>query len=226
VKIVACLAWYDEPITFLDRCIRSLAGIADRIVAYDGAWQMFPHEDHLSPIEQTLRIYWTANQVGISPNVFRPHVEWGSQVAKRDALMREACDYGDWLFVIDGDEYVAEADPDKLRATLAETELDVASVTAKRTNGFAGVNVPQPIRRIYRASTGVSVEIAHNGYRTADGRWLHGDGAFCKMEPVCNTAPFVLLHHEKLNRGVERNEASMEYRKNRNRTQCERWRRR
>jgi hypothetical protein len=225
MKIVACLAWYAEPPAFLHRCVTSLVGICDKIIAYDGAWDLFPHDHHLSPPGQARAIIEAAEAIGIGYASYKPHEKWASQVAKRAALMEDAANYGDWLFVIDGDEYVADGDGHGLRKALAETPCDVAQVMCVRTTGCEAVNIPGRIRRLYRASTGVTVEQAHNGYRTADGRWLHGDGAHARLEPACDTSGFVTLHHERLNRGEERNRAAMGYRLNRNATQVEAWRR-
>jgi len=93
--------------------------------------------------------------------------------------MAEAAELGDWLFVIDGDEWIHDAKPVVLEDTLDATSCDVGYVRCTNKTGNENIDTPQMIRRLYRASTGVTVDTAHNGYRTADGRWLHGDGCGC-----------------------------------------------
>jgi hypothetical protein len=148
-------------------------------------------------------------------------------VEKRAALMAEAATYaqdGDWLLVIDGDEYLHDAKPGLLKSTLAGTHLDVALVMLENVTGYEGTRGKQPIRRLYRASAGVTVDTAHNGYRTRDGRWLHGDGAMVKLALPLDCSGLVHLHHEKLNRGAERNGRALAYRSERMRLRAENWR--
>lgn len=225
MRIIACLAWFHEPPDFLYRSVASLEGFADELVAYDGGWDLFPGACPRSTDAEHAAIEAGAIQAGIAWTIYEPDCTWASQVEKRSALMIDASTRGDWLFVIDGDEYIATANAPIARKKLDDTGLDVATVACKRTTGFDGVNAARPIRRIYRAATGVHVETAHNGYRTADGRWLHGDGAFAPLEPAEPLAEWVLLHHEHRNRGEERNRAALDYRKARLETGAERWRR-
>lgn len=217
MTIVACLAWYDEPIEFLDRCVRSLAGFADKLIAYDGAWELFPDGKTMSPADQILTILRAANDIGIDGHLVSSK-PWASQVAKRDALMRDASKCGDWLFVIDGDEYVADAYAAHTRAILGAACGDVATVVCENTTDLP-VGYRAPIRRFYRAP--VSVDLAHNGYRTADGRWLHGDPAYVELERAIDTP--LLLHHERGNRSAERNARAAGYRKNRRAVEAEDW---
>lgn len=226
MKLVVALSWYAEPPKFLHRCVSSVAPIADRIVCYDGAWDLFPGATAESSREEYAAIRDAAETVGLAYEIFTPDTEWASQVEKRAALMADAAQHGDWLMVIDGDEYVADAKPYELRAHLDRTDLDVATVECVRTTGVEAVNIPGRIRRIYRAACGVTVDTAHNGYRTADGRWLHGDSAAVRLEPALDCSGFVRLHHERANRGDDRNRRALMYRSERLRLQAEDWRRR
>lgn len=227
MRIVACLSWYDEPTAFLYRCVRSLEGLADELIAVDGPWQHFPSSNgSRSPSEQYETINATRRACGIGGITLRPGRPWGSQVEKRNTLMEiasAAAGKDGWLFVIDGDEYVHWADASDLRRQLDRTERDVALVSCVRTTGVERVNIPRPIRRIYRASTGVGVHRAHNGYRTADGRWLHGDPAYVRVERAFDASPLLTLHHEQMNRGDERNAARLAYRSARRREGIESW---
>jgi hypothetical protein len=214
-----------EPPAFLTRCVESLRGLAAELVAYDGGWDLFPHAQPESSEAEGLAIVRAADAIGIGCTVYTPDTSWGSQVEKRAALMLEAGETGaDWLLVIDGDEWIDWHQGTTARAVLTTTICDVATIMHQRTTGHPGVNTPAPIRRIYRASTGVTVDTAHNGYRTMDGRWLHGDSAAVRLEPPCDVSRFVLLHHERANRGEARNRAALDYRSARLATRAEAWR--
>lgn len=221
MKIVACLAWYDEPIEFLDRCVRSLAGVADTLIAYDGAWSGYPG-GACSSLEQHSVIRDAANDVALKGVTVA--ASWESQVEKRNALMRDASRYGDWLLVIDGDEYLTGANTESLRWLLQHTAYDVATITATRTSGERA-GVPQPIRRLFRAP--VTVERAHNGYRhngnPPNPHWLNGDSAYVRLAKAADASKHLFMEHAYLGRGSERNEARMQYRMQRRRDRTEVW---
>lgn len=219
MRLVAALAWYDEPVAFLDRCVRSLAGVVDELIALDGRYDLYdpgsPVNSHWS---QAQAIGVAADGVALESRVYMGSTTWESQVAKRAHLMQLAADAdADWVFVIDGDEYVAEAHPGHLRPALAETELDVAMVRCSRVDE----SIPtQSIRRIYRAGT--TVLHAHNGYQF-EGRWLHGDSARVELEPALDLARHLHLHNATGLRGFERNRRAIEYRTRRAREREEAW---
>ena len=222
--IVAALAWYNEPIPFLQRCVASLQGVADRLVCYDGPWQLYPHNRPRSPIEQPHAISRTAWDHGIECEILSGLV-WSSQVAKRDALMRYAQTRGDWVLVIDGDEWVHAARPFELRAALDSLPGEVAMVGCAVSEAGGEYERPNPIRRLYRSAAGVTVETAHNGYRTADGRWLHGDPLHVPLEPAVDLSRLLTLRHERAHRGGERDAARLAYRRARRDQGLEKWRR-
>lgn len=210
MSIVACLAWYDEPPEFLYRCVRSLAGVADYLVAFDGAWKHFPTRgwNALSDKAEHDAIGQACDDARLQYEITRPFTgTWKSQVAKRDALMLRAGRFGDWLFVIDGDEYVESFG--NLTREQSETDLDVGTVECSELRpGATGPSPWSPIRRVYRAP--VRVEGGHHGYRTADGRWLHGDPSKVKLEPTV-ALPIQLIHTPS-SRGEDRNRRAAEYR--------------
>lgn len=224
VRICAVLCWYAEPPAFLTRCIESLRGLADEALCYDGAWDLWPDAKPESSEAEHDAICSAALTIGLPTTIFAPDTTWASQVEKRAALMLEAGETGaDWLLVIDGDEWIESAQSAAARAALENTHCDVATIMHKRVTGYDAVNTPGAIRRLYRASTGVTVDTAHNGYRTIDGRWLHGDGAHVTLEPPCDLSGMVVLHHEHNNRGVERDRARQVYRQARLAQRTEAW---
>jgi hypothetical protein len=226
MNVTACVVWFNEEPDTLVRCVTSLSGVADRVVALDGAWRHFPHEFVSSPRDQHDAIRAAAAAAGgfRSVTVMPARKAWRSQVAKRAAVLELARVVGsDWLLVIDADEHVESCDREGLRARLAETPRDVCEV-GFRTYG-EGVKSTRPvqIRRFYRASTGVTVDVAHNGYRTADGRWLHGDGRHVKREPAADLSDLIKVAHDRDARTLGRQQSRVEFLDARRRLNLERW---
>lgn len=219
MNIVAALAWYWESPEFLTRCVESLAGIADHLVALDGPWAGFPFESTSSNLAEYEAIIAAAARADIPVSITTPGLAktWPSQVAKRDALMKIAGELGDWVFVIDGDEWVHDAHADETRMMLDETRLHVASIAFRNVTG--GNLAQSRIRRMYRPP--VTVERNHHGYNR-EGTWLHGP-PHVGLAPTVDL-PLELLH-EQAHRGQARDAASVEYRNWRRRTQAERWER-
>jgi hypothetical protein len=224
MRVCAALAWYDEPDSFLDRCVRSLVGVADHLVALDGPWHGFPGLPY-SGAGNYDAIRSAASAIGV-PLAFgnlvqqlRGVASWESQVVKRSTLMAICDDLSaDWIFVIDGDEFVHEASTDATRAALEAADTDVGTVVCQHITGQQADRFSAPIRRFYRAGT--RIETAHNGYRRA-GRWLHGDPSYVKLERAFATP--LVLHHERSSRSEGRNQAAMVYRAHRRAQRTEAW---
>jgi hypothetical protein len=218
--IVGTLSWYMESPAFLERCIRSLAGIVDGLIAVDGRWQHFNDGGPvLSSDQEVEAIESAAKEIGIDLLLVRRKEVWKDQVAKRAFMCEATMALGaDWMMVIDGDEYVAQAESG-LRDALAETDKLVAEVGCLTTT--ASVQGTNAIRRIYSTAHGLTVYHWHNGYRTLDGRWLQGNGAFVPLEPTVDLSAQILLHHEHFNRSPERNDLATAYRRARRELQLE-----
>lgn len=193
MRLVAALVYYAELPEHLTRCVRSLRGVVDHLEAWQGPWAHFPELPGDDPEEQEAAV-GTAAAGAMSYH----HVSgtWPSQVDKRSQLMQAAGEQGDWVLVIDADEWVGDVAGALLRAALDDTRRDVAEVTLHREPHEPATR-PRPVRRIYRAATGLSVRTAHMGYVTADGRFLHGNPGYVKLEPSeLSTAPLLQLHHD------------------------------
>jgi hypothetical protein len=220
--LLAALSWYDEPVPFLTRCVESLSRSVDGLVAFDGPWNLWPRAEPQSDPEQTQAILegWGS---GLDLWVSRLDRPWPSQVAKRDAMMKHAVSIGaDWILVIDGDEWVDRLDRPALDEALEGSGREVARVSLLDSRWDRG----SPVRRLYRALPGLTVDIAHNGYAVddADGRrWLHGDPAFVALERPVDVSAYALLRHEHRSRGVSRNADSVAYRWQRRYERAERW---
>lgn len=219
LRIAAVLPWYDEPEAHLDRCVRSLAGVADMLIAVDGRWQHFADDRPiLSDWRQAHAIAHAADAVALDHYVLMGPKAWASQVEKRNVCMALASEEADWVLVIDADEYVAEADPVELRRALELTEHDVATVLSR---DLSQRKPPSPMRRIFRRGT--AVVTAHNGYNLA-GKWLHGDRAHVRLEEPVDVSPWLVLHDDYGSRDEERLMLKRDYRQARQRHRLEAWR--
>lgn len=176
MKIVAVMSWYDEPEAALTAAVRSLAGVADMLIAYDGAFAAFPGSDDrpTSDAAEYATIGQAALDIGIDLvfGGYRAGLPWpGNEVEKRARLMEHGAREADggWVFVIDGDERVAKQTGD-WRAQLDATELYVAEVEFRDLEDSI-----VKARRFFRAADGLTVEGMHYRYLTGDGRLLWGN---------------------------------------------------
>lgn len=202
MHVTAALCWYAETPETLSRCVKSLSGYCDRVVAYGGRWDGFPAvagDDTFGQVKAVM-------EAEIDWLIYYDQL-WESQVEKRAAMMEKACEESDWVLVIDADEYLNPGDPLKFRKMLEETEYDVARLYAYRVPRSYG----RMIRRIYRATTGVTVRHAHNGYVTADNRYLHGDPAYRILEPAFDLHDHISMAHDLTCRDDRRKHARAAY---------------
>jgi hypothetical protein len=218
VKVAAALSWYAETPESLIRCVKSLNGYCDSLVALGGRWVGFPEVAGDNYNQQAAALAAACEQTNLAYFIETSGV-WPSQVAKRAELMGRACEESDWVFVIDGDEYIGSGDPDTFREILSMTERDVARVFACRVPLPYGRN----IHRVYRSSAEVTVRTAHNGYVTSDGRFLHGDPCYVTLEPHQDTDKSLVLVHDLKARGQTRKNARTAYNQYRRHTRIEAW---
>jgi hypothetical protein len=219
ITIAAVLCWYDEPVEALRRCVESL-GWCDMLVEADGPWEYFDGPV-TSPPEQRQALNEACSAVGLPQITLTHHERYPSQVAKRDRLYREAAREADWIFIIDGDEYVERVFD--IRAALAGVQED-AVVVGCDTHSYlrAGrvIRRDEPHRRLFRTAGGLSVQEAHNGIVTDDGRWLGGPRRIAK-EPAADLQNVLMIRHEHWSRPMERNQRSATYYRERSRLRIE-----
>lgn len=203
--VVACLAWYDERPDMLFDCARSLDGVADAIVAFDGAYAAYPDGGPLSPVEQSEAIRNAAALARIPVEISAPStVTWESQTEKRTQMMLRAgrsLGAEDWLLVIDGDERARLLHVGFRDALNAERERDVCFVRGERFS---------QMRRLFRAQAPIVVEDSHNGYRYRDGARLAGP--YGNVAPVADLSGYLELEHFRTSRDVERQKRGAIYR--------------
>lgn len=232
MNVTAALCWYDEPVEALERCVASLEGVCDRLVAVDGRWDVFPGARDLSPLEQKLAIQAAARAAGIKDEVHGGGpFAWESQVAKRSYAIERAASTGDWVLVIDADEHISSSDRAALHALLAATDLDVGEVPLTNRSQRWPLNQLHThtfaARRLFRSACAPHYERAHNGVRASDGRWLSGSRRHVALEPTFVTADLnalaLALRHDLDARSGERQQARRIYYKTRRRNGLEAW---
>lgn len=161
MKVVGLLSWYDEDPSWLAECVASAARLCDHLIAVDGPYALFPGSTRtpFSGSDQAEVIARTCAGAGIGCTIHTPRTPWwGGEVEKRDFMFRAGAlltSPRDWFLRIDADETLTQIPPDT-RALLSATDLDVAEVTLWER----GVG-ESPLRCLYRALPGLSVEQAH-----------------------------------------------------------------
>lgn len=95
---------------YIQKAIQSVHDVADEIWVYDGAYKQYPHEKPYST-DGTINICKKFQKV----KVFETDVEYEDQITKRSKMFENARD-GDYIFKLDGDEYVTN--PERIREFL------------------------------------------------------------------------------------------------------------
>lgn len=234
MKLIAVVSWYDESPSWLAQCVASLARFADHIVAVDGAYALFPDAAGRSPLEQHEAVVGAAYAAGVPLTLhWQKQPFEGNEVEKRNQtlkLARAVAGPGDWLIVVDADEYVLHA-AESLRAELAATDRHVAtyalfdgldlqenpSMAAAARVASMMTRFSSPVRGIYRNLPDLEYVGTHYSLRaTIDGqpRWLWGieqmHGAD-NILPALNLTHALHVAHRNRFRSKVRHQAALEY---------------
>lgn len=196
--ITGALPWWNELPEDLDRCVRSLAQVADRIVALDGAYIRYPEATVTSDPAQADAIRKAARDVGLDCLILQPDRLWAGQVEKRSHLLAAATVGSDWIVTVDAD-HIITADREHTRFVLERVQEDVLEVPYRTPvnperlmkDSAAGIwHIQQSesiqwIPHLWRALPGFRVEKRHWWYSAmkVGGRvWLWGgDGTYTNV---------------------------------------------
>lgn len=207
MRVIALLAWYNEDCRILWRCIRSLEGVADHVVAVDGAYRLYPRGKPRSPQNQYDEIHYAAKEAGIGATIVTPEKVWKhNEVEKRSFMFEEGDKIAkadeDWFLIMDADDYVLSVGD--FRKILERTSWDVAAVKLldKKGSGVA-------FRKLFRAIPGIYVEGAHYVFKSGN-RYLWGNTGHHKLEP-CEDAQMLQIVHDPDARPEPRKDAKTEY---------------
>jgi hypothetical protein len=227
-RIVALLSFYDEATEFLHDAIASLNGVADTLVALDGAYALYPNAQPSSGARAHKTIRRAARDAGINLDLIIPTKPWAdNEVEKRTALFRHgerhAHPFTDWYLILDSDDMIS-ATPTDLHACLADTTMDVGEVIVVESNPHP-IDGKPPIAkfempRLFRAIPGIAVVHNHFTYRTPDGRNLWGNARTQRLEPRIPIHELVLEHRTHY-RSARRRQAAVDYYRTRDKARVE-----
>lgn len=230
--VTGALNWWNELPEDLDRCVRGLGDIADRVVALDGAYIRYPQATAHSPKEQIAAIREAAAAVNIECRIVQPDFLWAGQCAKRSVLLAIASLDSDWIATVDAD-HVVKANRDIVRDFLSSYHADVLAVryitpiNPRRSLTASAVgawHVEQTethkfIPHLWRVLPGMHVEKYHWWYAAMKGGqsvWLWGgDGRYPGVE-VGEITQNYEIEHRTLFRTPRQIKASREFLNDRN----------
>lgn len=210
--VTAALAWFDESLEDLDRCVRSLPVVADRLVAVDGGYARWPGAAASSPKQQAAQIRKTAKDVGIDVVVDVPKRMWLGQVQKRSHLLTLAGKGSDWVAVVDADHILYG-----LRYSVRHELDQIDDCDAVTVSYYTPMNYERPLKEsaaglwheslagdyalittIFRALPELRVERFHWWYSALKGQQRHwvcaGDGSYPKVKVHQLHAPYFVEH--------------------------------
>lgn len=222
--VTAMLAWYDEDPAILHRAVASLACIADRLVAVDGRWDLYPGASATSPPEQAETIKNAARVAGIQL-IIDQGKHWSGQVEKRNHMLQLAKG-SDWVLPLDAD-WELEGDRDRIRAELAAVTADTLSVLfctptnparslseSAATEWHANMaGTTERLTLIWRYLDDMRVEDAHwivSGVKNQQRIQLWGNGKYPPAAHAGLRARFLVTHH-CLHRDERTIQANREY---------------
>lgn len=189
--VTAALPWWNERPEDLDACVRGMAGIADKVVALDGAYARYPEATPKSSAAEVAAIRDAAKDVGLECQILQPERLWAGQVEKRSYLLAMATVGSHWIATVDADHIIHVEDRELARRALRHVPVDVVAVPyytpanperalEESAVGDWHVNQmgePQMIPHLWRALPGFRVERFHWWYSAVkDGKrvWLWG----------------------------------------------------
>lgn len=231
-RIIGITSFYDEKPAWLHDAIASIArhGV-EHLVAVDGAYALFANGQPASPPEQHQAIEDTCRTHNIGLTLHVPRTTWqGNEIEKRTFCFRLAeqlAEPDDWYWSMDADQVVTDCPPD-LKQQLGETKHDAAVVTFYE--GHHERKVAQratwdgdefPVRLLFRAIPGLSVEGNHFTYVTPDGRCVWGNPHQQHIDPALDLSA-LRVEHRTWERDEERHRAQYDYYRRRDETGYER----
>lgn len=129
MKITCMLVFWDEPAKVLYEWAKSMGQLADHIVAADGPFALYPHDEVASDPIALAAIREGAKDGGAELTLLEGR-EWEGQVDKRNTVA-QACGPTDWVFWSDADERITTCDRKAVRQALEDTAAE--AVHAYRT---------------------------------------------------------------------------------------------
>lgn len=218
MNLIGLLAWFDEPVDDLLRCIDALArATVDRVVAMDGRYALYPADHDVSSPNEYAAILMACRELRVACTIHQPSGPFkGGEVQKRTALFAlglSVAESGDWFWVQDADQVVAEW-PGDLKDRLSATQHDVAEVNMLDTVALRANQKDWPpyfaMRALFRAQP-ITVGPAHCMYNAPDGTLLWGYDGDHRMADALDLTDVVLVEHHPDRRPHDRQHAKLMY---------------
>lgn len=229
MRLIGCLSWFDEPVDFLTRTIRTSAEIGvEALVVVDGGYRLLPGARPTSDPKEAKAIMAACRKHDVELLLHEPSRVWDSEIEKRNSLFRLAASVSekhvDWWLVLDAD-YDLWA-KETFLDVLAGVDTDVVQVHAHTPKGPNGdVTFGPPERTAFRAMfRAQEIEVVGNHYTYMGEGKLPLWGNFLKSElaPATNLSEIVGLTHWTYYRPKQRNARQYDYYRARDADQSER----
>jgi hypothetical protein len=212
VIITACLSFFDEQPELLHRCISQLAAVGiDQLVAVDGPYALYPHEQTRSTPEALDAIRETTHDLGINLLLSGGTHAWeGNEVEKRQHMITLARGAHprkkwnaeraerNWLLVVDADHFWQIDSGLNLHELLGQCPgaIDFAAVSFAEVFQPNGAPIYAPARPLMRARWDLRMGTNHYTYETSDGFSTFLD------RPVSTKPALNLRNHVRVVHGV------------------------
>src|SRR5512133_818427 len=151
--ILGVTIFYDETPEMLSRALRSLKNVSDKVLAIDGAYKEFPHEDFRSKKETIDAAKSIADEV---IEVTEP---WADEPAKRNAYLKLKSEK-DYYIMLDADEVIEGEKPKGLVHPTYRISLSTLR---------DGIWYPCFYNRLFRHHRGMHYYLKHNNLITKTG---------------------------------------------------------
>ena len=218
MRLIALMAWYDEPIESLVASIASLelAGV-DHVVALDGAYSLYPDAQPASDPNQHAAVHLACRQLGMGCTIQTVAEPWaGNEPEKRTALFAlgwAVAKPGDWFMVHDADMAITRC-PDDLKDRLEATDCQVATVQILDVVALRARQPDWPpyfeFCGLYRAQP-IIVGPHHAQYRTPEGQHLWAGNGEESPVPALDLTDVVRVEHRPDRRSLERQQRKQAY---------------
>jgi hypothetical protein len=151
--ILGVCIFYDDGPALLERALTSLRKVTDKILAVDGAYEEFPHEDFKSG-PQTLAI-----AKALADKVIIPAKPWKNEVEKRNSYLTLKSEK-DYYIMLDADEEILGDKPKNLTQPTYRIKLETKD---------GDIWLPCFYNRLFRHHKGMAYRDHHNNLVTTEG---------------------------------------------------------
>lgn len=180
MRLVANICIYNG-VDVIERCLRSLDGVVDRILILDCKWVGFPAEEPNST-DGTLDIIRWFRETSKSETILITSPTLMHQYEARNFLLN-LVHRDDWILIIDSDETIVKI-PENLRGILSSTKERGFRIFARTKEGN---RYPLPVVKLIKKTNGLCYEKNHRYVK--DKKGLIYVGKFPTLDVEINHHP-------------------------------------